>query len=402
MGQVKLSDIVNLPAFEEAGRLFHRATGMSLSFKDDSGQVFFYPAEERCDFCRLIQSTREGKSRCALSDKKAAERALEGRKPISYTCHAGLVDVVVPVVVGGERVGCFYSGQSSLTPPTTMGYQEIIPKIADLGLNPDDVWNAYMKVPLVDGRRLSVAMGLLSVICNHLVEGEIALRQERALTVEQKKLRRAAEESARLEHDLREMELRLLQAQLNPHFLFNTLNLIAGQAMMEDAPETAHLVQELSRLLRNSLSSIGKIVPLCEEVESARAYVEIFRARFERNVELILSLSENLKSVDVPALILQPVIENSLRYAGGSLLLKIRAEERDGCICISVEDNGPGIPEKRLAEITASLCSKDHKGKLTGLSGLNRRLKYYYPHVPDISIANLDPGLSVAIAIPLK
>jgi sensor histidine kinase YesM len=246
-------------------------------------------------------------------------------------------------------------------------------------------------------------MGLLSVICNHLVEGELALRRERALTREQKKLRRAAEERARLERDLREMELRLLQAQLNPHFLFNALNLIAGQAMLEDAPETSHLVGELSRLLRSSLSSIGKLVPLSEEVESARAYIEIFRARFERNVEFTVSLPESLAGAGVPALMLQPVIENSLRHAAGArdaLAVKICAGEQDGCIRISVEDNGPGIPPGRLAEIKASLSSKDPEGKLTGLSGLNRRLKYYYPHMPDILVANLDSGLAITIFTP--
>ncbi|MHB1190652.1 MAG: PocR ligand-binding domain-containing protein, partial [Armatimonadota bacterium] len=160
MSNITLSDIVSMPAFEEAGALFHKATGMTISFPDEAGGVIFYPAEERCAFCHLVQSTPEGRERCRVSDERAAERALRNGRPMAYTCHAGLTDVVVPVVVGDKRIGCFFSGQSVLTPPTPMGYQEIRARIADLNLDPEAIWEAYMQIPLVDSDRLELAMGL--------------------------------------------------------------------------------------------------------------------------------------------------------------------------------------------------------------------------------------------------
>ncbi|MDD3926160.1 MAG: PocR ligand-binding domain-containing protein [bacterium] len=404
MGKVKLSDIVNLPAFEEAGRLFHRATGMTISFYSEAGENIFYPAEERCEVCHMIQSKPEGQRRCLLSDKQAAEQALRCGKPVSYTCHAGLIDVVVPVVVAGRKIGCFFSGQSLLASPTPVGYQDFISRTGDLGLDPDKLWEAYLKVPVVDAGRLDIALGLLGVICNHLVEGQIALRKERELTRKQRKLRQAAEEKAGLERDLREVELRLVQAQLNPHFLFNALNLIAGQAMAEDAAETGRLIEELSLLLRHSLSNIGGTITLAEEAAAAMAYVEVFRARFGREVEVAINIPQDLGDLHVPALILQPLVETSLVHAlpacPDGLRIAIGAAVSGSRVELRVADNGPGLPDE--AVIKDAVTSDPGVGiKLTGLPGLNRRLQYYYPDLPGLELFSLEHGLTAVISLPL-
>jgi len=406
MGKISLNDIVTLPAFEEAGDLFYRATGMTISFYDENGKVVFYPAEERCDLCHLIQNNPIGKERCQRSDREAAERALRTGKAIAYTCHAGMTDVVVPVVVAGERIGCFHSGQSLDTPQTSMGYQDVRNRLSDLNLDSEVLWDAYNKVSVVDSRKLDVAMGLMSIICNHLVEGEIAIRQERALTREQRKLRKAAEEMVRLERDLREMELKLLQAQVNPHFLFNALNLILGQSMAESASETAHLVGELATVLRASLSSVGSMVTLMDEIENSRAYVQIFQARFGHEIDFRSHIPEDLRAFTVPSLILQPLVENALIHGfpkcENTFHLQIEAVPHDGYMEIIVMDNGPAMTKKSVSDINASLKRNDHESKLTGLAGVSRRLKYYYPKFGEVRVASDMNGFRVSLIIPMR
>lgn len=406
MGKISLSEIVTMPAFEEAGDLFYRATGMTLSFRDENGNVLFYPAEKRCNFCQMILDTPEGSKRCQNCDSAAAEKALKIRRPMAYTCHTGLTDVVVPVVVGGEKVGCFYSGQSLLEEPTPERFDQLKSGLSDLDIDIGRLRETFMCVPVVDSVRLELAISLLSVICNHLIDGEIALRRERALNQEQRKLRKAAEEKARLERDLREMEIRLVQAQLNPHFLFNALNLILGNAISEDAPQTCHLVEELSELLRNSLTRIGRMVMLSEEVSSAKAYIEIFRVRFARDVKLEIDVPDELDKQMVPALILQPLVENALVHAlprcTGHFTLKISAERKEDMVEIKVADNGAGMERKERASVARGLKSMDSEGKLTGLMGVNRRLKYYYPSNPDIRFQSKSAGTTVTISIPQK
>ncbi len=405
MGKVSLSDIVNLPAFEEAGSLFHRATGMTLSFYDEEGQVFFYPAEQRCDFCHLVQSTPEGRRRCHISDQEAGRASLRDGKPRSYVCHAGLVDVVVPVVVAKKRIGCFYSGQSLLTPPTAMSYHEVRARVADLGLDADILWKAYRKVPTVDETKLEMAMGLLGVICGHLVEREMALRSERTLTREQRKLRKAAEERARLERYLREMELRLLQAQLNPHFLFNALNLVLGESMAEGASRTSELVENLAMLLRNSVSRVGNTISLADEFNSARAYVDIFAARFDKRIDMRTDLASDISAFTVPALTLQPLVENALVHGlpecQRQFRLNVSAIRVDDFVEITVADNGPGLDPDQLKSVRQTLMNRDAECKLTGLVGVNRRLKYYYEGIDDLRLDTTD-GFSVKIRIPIR
>lgn len=401
MGKVGLSDIVTLPAFEEAGSLFHQATGMTLSFYDENGQVLFYPAEKRCDFCHLIQSTPEGRRRCQASDQDAAKDG--DNRPRSYTCHAGLIDVVVPVVVAGKRVGCFYSGQSLLKPPTAMSYHDMHARVVDLEIDPNRLWEAYRIVPTVDESRLQMAMGLLSIICSHLVERETALRNERALTLEQRKLRKAAEERVRLERYLREMELRLLQAQLNPHFLFNALNLVLGQSMAENAANTSNLVENLSLLLRNSLGQIGNTVTLADEMSSTKAYVDIFAARFGKRIDMQTDLTPEVSDFQIPALTLQPLAENALIHGlpecKGRFLLRVSASRTGDAVEIVVADNGPGLSPQALAVARETLQNRDPECKLTGLVGVNRRLKYYYENIDDLEL-DASAGFAVKIRIP--
>lgn len=404
MGKIRLSDIVKIPAFEEAGKYFHRATGMAVSFTDENGDVVFYPHEQRCEVCRMIQQTPKGLRRCLESDRRAAVKALQTAKPMAYRCHAGLMDVVVPVVIGDHRVGCFFSGQSLAEEPSQRYFEEVKARVADLGLDDAALAQAFFSVKHVDESALDLAMGLLSIICRHLVEGELTLTHERDLAREQRKLRRVAEHEARLERDLREMELRLVQAQLNPHFLFNALNLLVGQAVREGAEETSRLLLSLSTVLRSAVESVGKTVNLSDEIESARAYVEIFRARFGKDVAVEVDLPPALARVQVPALTLQPLVENALIHGlprcEGRFLITLGARANGEWTDVLVADNGQGVERKELTVLRKRLRGSGQQGKLTGLVGLSRRLRYYYQEHAALSVDASETGFCVTVRVP--
>lgn len=398
MAKVSLSSIVNLPAFEEAAEVYHAATNMTVSFPDSNGNTVFYPAEERCGFCQIIQRTAEGRARCQQSDKAAAEAALKEKRPMWYTCHAGLIDVVVPISSGDQKIGCFYSGQSLIAPPTPMGFEDVRRRVEDLDVDEEELEQAYQQVRQVDGYRLEMAVQLLSIIGNHLVRDQIELGRQRELT-------RLAEQDAKLERDLREMELRLSQTQLNPHFLFNSLNLILGEALNEDAQKTAHLVEDLSELLSNALTTIGSMVTLAAEMNTVEAYVSIFQARFSKEIELKMHLPKSLARYRVPSLVLQPLVENALVHAFPKcdypFEIEINARKDNGSVELAVSDNGPGMPKQKLSALSKALNSTEHAAKLTGLRGLSRRLDYYYSKPLDLRLtASPSGGLSVILLLP--
>lgn len=406
MVKVGLGEIVKLPAFEQAGDLFHQATGMIISFYDDSDSLVFYPTEKRCRLCQLVHSDPKGRQRCEESDKQAAKRALHTGEAVSYTCHAGLTDVVVPVVLGTKRIGCFHSGQSLLHAPTMATAADIRTRLADLDLEPSEVARAVLEVPVVDPAKFQMAVGLMSIVCNHLVESEIALRNERELTREQRKLRQVAEEKASLEKGLREMEQRLVQAQLNPHFLFNALNLMLGEAIMEGADRTSKLLQQLSRLLRNALTSIDSSVTLADEIASTEAYLDIFQARFEHGIELHTEVAPEYGTIQVPSLILQPLVENALVHAlphvPDKLRLRIAAQVTGDGVEISVCDNGPAVTGDELASLRRRLRNRSGEHKMTGLTGLQKRLEYYYGESAGLHLRSVSDGFEVSVRIPVS
>ena len=207
-----------------------------------------------------------------------------------------------------------------------------------------------------------------------------------------RRLARRRQRTAELDAQLTEARLANLQMQLRPHFLFNALHTVSGLIVTE--PERAQrVIRQLGELLRASFqNSDRKTVPLAEEMASVEAYLEVERARFGGRLGVELAVEEGLAETRVPALILQPLVENAIRHgvsnnpAGGRLL--VAATARDGRLRLEVEDDGPGLSE-----------SDDGDG--VGLSNTRARLEALYGDDHRFSIAAAGPrGVRVTIDLP--
>ena len=173
-----------------------------------------------------------------------------------------------------------------------------------------------------------------------------------------------------------------------------------------------HLVEELSVLLSSSLTQIGSMIRLDTEIANAESYVAIFQARFGKKIDLQTDLPHELSGFKVPALVLQPLVENALVHAFPKctepFVIRISADLSDQSdpsdpsdlfVTIRVSDNGPGMDPGHFAIIIRTLRSPGHSGKLTGLPGLSRRLRYYYP-TSRLEIEPSDTGTTVVIRLP--
>jgi two-component system LytT family sensor kinase len=208
--------------------------------------------------------------------------------------------------------------------------------------------------------------------------------------------------NAELDEALSQMELRALQSQVNPHFLFNTLGAISGQAMLENASRTSHLVLALSRLLRYSLRRIAQVVTMEEEFRNISDYLLIQLARFGDRVTVGITLDPAARLAEIPLLTVQPLVENAFihgiegRERGA---IEISAHRRDDLVVVEVEDDGVGIPPERLAcllaERTAAGAGGGGGGEThgppaaawaggsshstgLGLANVNRRVQYHF------------------------
>lgn len=156
-------------------------------------------------------------------------------------------------------------------------------------------------------------------------------------------------------------QLRALQAQINPHFLNNTIQIIGTLALELGVPRIYALLSALARMMRYSMDNEASTITLRDELAHLKAYVELQKERYENRFEFRVDVDEALLDAEMPKMILQPVIENYFKHGmdkaakDGVLLLRAQARE-DGLIAILVENNGAAIPEKRLSELRQELA----------------------------------------------
>ena len=193
----------------------------------------------------------------------------------------------------------------------------------------------------------------------------------------------ALKEKHEAEKQLEAVRLQMLKNQINPHFLFNTLNTIAGAAEMEEAETTEKMIQAMSRLFRYNLKSTASVMPFEREKKVVEDYIYLQKMRFGSRIRYTSDCSQDTMDVMIPVFALQPLVENAIVHGlavkpeGGRL--HIRSWIKEHRIFISVSDTGAGIAPERLEEIRAELKRGESQKLGIGVSNISRRLKTMYP-----------------------
>ena len=208
---------------------------------------------------------------------------------------------------------------------------------------------------------------------------------------------------------LRTSELKSLQMQMNPHFLFNTLNMIAKTAYIEEAEKTVFLLKKTSQLLRYSLDYMGKSVTLGQELESLGNYVYLQEQRFGKRILFEFDLDESFHQTKIPCLILQPLVENSIIHGvgafveGGRVLIQTKYEQKSGRGLIRIADNGCGMDGQTLALVRERLSSDEEQREKLGLANVCRRLQIFFEERANMEIRSTAlKGTAVEIMVPVK
>ncbi|WP_249316519.1 histidine kinase [Bacillus sp. FJAT-50079] len=198
-------------------------------------------------------------------------------------------------------------------------------------------------------------------------------------------------------------EIKLLQGQFNPHFLFNVLETIR-YTMLHNIDKAQEIIFSLSRLLRYSLKEQSQMVALEKDMEYIIDYLTLHKYRFNDRLEYEIDIPDKLREVFVPKLLIQPLIENSIKYGYKSkmnLKITIQAEMYEGHILIAVMDDGPGIEKNQLESIKKRLY--EHKDDQVGIGLINthRRLVLQYGPGFGLSIQSvINKGTKVELIIP--
>ncbi len=193
-------------------------------------------------------------------------------------------------------------------------------------------------------------------------------------------------------------QLRMLQYQLNPHFLFNTLNAISTLILDKDTDLANSMVTRLSRFLRYTLDSDPmQKVTVTKEIEAIKLYLDIEKVRFDERLRLHFDISPDAETALVPSLLLQPLVENAIKYAvsqsrnGGSIGISAKLSNEQ--LLLEVADDGPGLDLK---------YGRMPKGGGVGVSNCRERLRELYGNQQSFRLSTTDPhGLTISILLPV-
>lgn len=220
--------------------------------------------------------------------------------------------------------------------------------------------------------------------------------------------RELKERELMMETHLKDARLKYLQAQINPHFLFNTLNAGAQLAMMEGADRTYDYVQKVAQFYRYNMKKSQETVTIGEEIEMVDSYIYILNVRFAGDIHYEKKVDESLLSVEMPGMILQPVVENCVNHGiremgdRGKILLSVYRVEDS--VCISVKDNGIGMSQETIDKVMSGTFREE--GMAAGSNGIGMdnvisRMRLYTgnENVMDISSEGEGKGTEVFLYV---
>ena len=220
----------------------------------------------------------------------------------------------------------------------------------------------------------------------------------------EKKIHQQELQQVKVKRELDRARLLTLQAQINPHFLFNAMNTISRTALFEDADQTADLVTDLAGIFRYMLDQ-RTTVPLQEELEFIQKYLKIQKIRFGERLDYEILAGEEVKQILIPPLIIQPLVENAIVHGlepleeGGTVQVKLESHKRK--LYIAVNDTGVGIADTDKTQVLDPAVKTDNSH--IGMTNVLERIKLYYGKTAKMEIEDVQPkGTTIRLILPIR
>ncbi|MDN5277130.1 MAG: two-component system, LytTR family, sensor histidine kinase LytS [Clostridiales bacterium] len=255
----------------------------------------------------------------------------------------------------------------------------------------------YIEVPVKKGNAMLASLKFYKKVGDVITEEDEAIARGAGAVISAQLEQNSKDYNARLRA---KAELKALQAQINPHFLFNALNTIAAMCRTEPL-EARRLLIHLARHFRAIIQTSPDLIDIHKELENVRSYLEIEKARYGNRIRVEWDIQPNISFL-IPPLTIQPIVENAIKHglAGkkdGEIVISVKSV--DNCYQVCIKDNGCGME----AEVARNLLTNTNDDKRIGISNVNRRLKEIYGEDNGM-IINSEPGkgTEVIIVVPIR
>jgi len=240
---------------------------------------------------------------------------------------------------------------------------------------------------------------------NEMIETiQFQMKEKEAASKMREELKNVEIQRLKVTSQLKSSQLKLLQSRVNPHFLFNTLNMIKSTAINEDFTKTAQLIEATAELYRYYLSSQTHNVTLEKEIDNLKNYAFIQKNRFGSRISFNYIIDENLLSLSIPSMVLQPLVENSIVHGikklDGNGIISIEVKEDNNRLLLSVIDNGIGFSRDQISQII-NKCKENEISDNIGLRNVYQRLMYYFNDDVKLSIESDWDTTKVSFSLPI-
>ena len=391
---MEMAKVINLDAIAEK---FAKTVNMTVTLIDVAGN-FLTEKKNLPDLCLLCIREKGGNCvlHCASPQWPYSEKKI-------FRCKFGVSAIQSPVVVNDRilgYLGCGYGRMSIVIPQTEL--------MALDKRTASKAQAAYLNLNFMTRNQLISVAETLSLVSASLVQLMDNSLKEKELSCYRVSLSEEREMQARLHNSLSQARLKFLESQVNPHFLFNTLNTIAQQAEMDGAATLASLTYSLSNLLRLSLGKAESLVTLEEEWSYIKDYLFIQQTRFPDKFDVDIALDPATLQLKIPFMTIMVLIENSILHGFRNVRqqgrLQVCSYKQGQAGIIEVRDNGCGIPEDIAAAVRELPHSEYDPPSLKGIGIKNifLRLKHYYGDSFALTHTRLEAGGTLArITLPL-
>lgn len=371
--QIDLKDVITPEIQQNIQDAFAYATNFGVVFIDRDGQ-HIGEGSNFSKLCQAINQSEEGREACAQSNRKAVQIALSTGMASIYVCHAGMINIEIPLLIDGKLIGAVTAGQ--VFAEKMDDFPQDCHVHSSGWLKEEPFKSYYQEIPTFSTKRIYATAEALMSIANHIVSNYHKQQMQEEIVAQTLRLHD-------MEKMLAEARFDALSKQIKPHFLFNVLNSISRLIDIDETATANRMLRAFARMFRYQLHDPRQMISLKEELAYIEDYLQIQRIRFGDILQVVVEHDRRADKILLPFFALQPLVENAIEHGilpkgeKGKLLIRTRMGEH--CLYIDICDDGVGIEAKVLEQVKARFRGEEEEGKRSlGILNSAKRLRDSY------------------------
>ncbi|MEC1772720.1 sensor histidine kinase [Schinkia azotoformans] len=393
---MNIQEIIDLDFLQKVQDSFAKATGLAAITVDFRGN----PVTEYSNFslfCKKIREDQQLYDKCLKCDAYGGLEAVRRENFFMYRCHTGLVDIAVPIIIKGQFIGSMLVGQVKLNETENNRLDYIIKESSNWKENKEIVAD-FDHIPIISIEKITAAAKMMFYVINNMVEKDVIQYVQEELRAKDQELINQLKIQADLERSLYAKQKQFFKLMVNPNLFFNVMNTMSCLAVLEKASRTQDVILTFSEMMKYLLTNDNTFVTVEDEISYIYMYVKLQKLRFEDRVQVMIDIPKELRSIKIPAMILQSILDNAFIHGiepkDGKGSIQIKGYILDDDFICEVIDDGIGMTATAIASIMdkSGGTERESHSKGIGLHHVNFILTSNYGNEYKLKITQNDAG----------